>query len=72
MYAWSSFQIKKNQFCQAEHHARAFKNVYNVGFYQDDKRGRVSMLTTLEIKHAMCTLVNAMMRWVFIVLFLWL
>lgn len=34
----------------------------NVRFYQDEKRGRVGVLTTLEVKHAMCTLLNAMLR----------
>lgn len=47
---------------QAEHHARALKNVPGVTFYRDEKRGRIGMLTTVEVKHAMCTLLNAMMR----------
>jgi hypothetical protein len=47
---------------QAEHHARAMKNVPGVSFYHDEKRGRVGMLTTLQVKHAMCTLLNAMLR----------
>jgi hypothetical protein len=47
---------------QAEHHARALKNVRNVAFYRDEKRGRMGMLTTVEVKHAMCTLLNAMLR----------
>jgi hypothetical protein len=29
---------------------------------QDEKRGRVGMLTTQQVKHAMCTLLNAMLR----------
>jgi hypothetical protein len=33
-----------------------------VRFYQDDKRGRVGVLTTLDVKHAMCTMLNAMLR----------
>jgi hypothetical protein len=40
------------------------KNVPGVSFYHDEKRGRVGMLTTLQVKHAMCTLLNAMLRWV--------
>jgi hypothetical protein len=47
---------------QAEHHARALKHIPRVRFYQDDKRGRVGMLTTLDVKHAMCTMLNAMLR----------
>ncbi len=48
---------------QAEHHARAMQNVPGVTFYRDEKRGRVGMLTTLQVKHAMCTLLNAMLRY---------
>ena len=47
---------------QAEHHARALKHLPGVKFYQDEKRGRVGMLTTQQVKHAMCTLLNAMLR----------
>ena len=47
---------------QAEHHARALKHLPMVRFYQDDKRGRVGVLTTLDVKHAMCTMLNAMLR----------
>jgi hypothetical protein len=47
---------------QAEHHARALNNIPGISFYKDEKRGRVGMLTTLQIKHAMCTLLNAMLR----------
>lgn len=47
---------------QAEHHARALHNIQGVRFYRDEKRGRVGILTTLPIKHAMCTLTNAMLR----------
>jgi hypothetical protein len=31
-------------------------------FFRDERRGRVGILTTLPIKHAMCTLTNAMLR----------
>ena len=47
---------------QAEHHARALRHLPGVKFYQDEKRGRVGMLTTQQVKHAMCTLLNAMLR----------
>jgi hypothetical protein len=39
------------------------QNVPGVTFYRDEKRGRVGMLTTLQVKHAMCTLLNAMLRY---------
>lgn len=48
---------------QAEHHARALSHLKGVHFFRDEKRGRVGMLTTLEVKHAMCTLLNAMLRY---------
>ncbi len=38
------------------------KHLPGVKFYQDEKRGRVGMLTTQQVKHAMCTLLNAMLR----------
>lgn len=47
---------------QAEHHARALQHTPGVHFYRDERRGRVGILTTLPIKHAMCTLTNAMLR----------
>jgi hypothetical protein len=54
--------VEHNLGFESEHHARALQNMPNVAFYRDEKRGRVGMLTTLPIKHAMCTLVNAMFR----------
>ena len=33
-----------------------------VTFYKDAQRQRVGILTTLQVKHAMCTLTNAMLR----------
>jgi hypothetical protein len=33
-----------------------------VVFYKDAQRQRVGILTTLPVKHAMCTLTNAMLR----------
>lgn len=57
-----SYQFTCLEYIQAEHHARALKNVPGVSFYSDEKRGRIGMLTTVEVKHAMCTLLNAMLR----------
>ena len=34
-----------------------------MSFYMDETRGRVGVLTTLPVKHAMCTLTNAMLRY---------
>ena len=48
---------------QAEHHARALQgNMPGITFFRDERRGRVGILTTLPIKHAMCTLTNAMLH----------
>lgn len=47
---------------QAEHHERALRGMHMVRFYKDEKRQRVGVLTTLQVKHAMCTLTNAMLR----------
>jgi hypothetical protein len=47
---------------QAEHHERALRGEPGVSFYCDEKRQRVGVLTTLQTKHAMCTLTNAMLR----------
>lgn len=54
--------VEHNLGFESEHHARALQHMRNVVFYRDEKRGRVGMLTTLPIKHAMCTLLNAMFR----------
>jgi hypothetical protein len=37
-----------------------------VSFFRDEKKDRVGMLTTLPVKHAMCTLTNAMLRYIMI------
>ena len=47
---------------QAEHHARALQNLPGISFFRDERRSRIGILTTLPIKHAMCTLTNAMLR----------
>ena len=54
--------VEHNLGFEAEHHARALNHLPMVRFYQDEKRGRIGMLTTQQVKHAMCTLLNAMLR----------
>ena len=54
--------VEHNLGFEAEHHERALRGLDGVSFYRDAKRQRVGMLTTLQVKHAMCTLTNAMLR----------
>lgn len=54
--------VEHNLGFEAEHHERALRGLKNVSFYKDVQRQRVGVLTTLSVKHAMCTLVNAMLR----------
>jgi hypothetical protein len=54
--------VEHNLGFEAEHHERALRHLPGVAFYKDAKRQRVGILTTLPVKHAMCTLTNAMLR----------
>ena len=54
--------VEHNLGFEAEHHERALRGLKNVTFYRDEKRQRVGMLTTLPVKHSMCTLCNAYLR----------
>lgn len=47
---------------EAEHHERALRGMRGVHFFRDERRQRFGVLTTHEIKHAMCTLTNTMLR----------
>lgn len=47
---------------ESEHHERALRNIPGVTFWKDLQRQRVGILTTNDIKHASCTLVNTMLR----------
>jgi hypothetical protein len=47
---------------QAEHHERELGGIENVSFYREESSERVGCLTTNTSKHAMCCLLNAMMR----------
>jgi hypothetical protein len=54
--------VEHNLGFEAEHHERALRHLPSVVFYKDSQRQRVGILTTLQVKHAMCTLTNAMLR----------
>lgn len=54
--------VEHNLGFEAEHHERALRHLYKVQFYRDMQRQRVGILTTLAVKHSMCTLLNAMLR----------
>ena len=54
--------VEHNLGFEAEHHERALRGLPGVAFYRDEARQRVGVLTTLQVKHAMCTLTNAMLR----------
>lgn len=54
--------VEHNLGFEAEHHERALKHLPGVVFYRDEQRQRVGILTTLQVKHAMCTLTNALLR----------
>ena len=45
-----------------EHHKRALGMLQNVRFYVDEQHDRVGILTTNEVKHAMCQLVVVMLE----------
>lgn len=53
--------VERNLGFEAEHHKRALDYLPNVNFYVDQKAGRVGVLTTEQVKHAMCQLVNVML-----------
>ena len=54
--------VERNLGFEAEHHHRALGDLPGVDFYQDHKAGRIGVLTTNETKHAMSTVLNAMLR----------
>ena len=53
--------VERNLGFEAEHHKRALEHLPNVRFYVDEKANRVGILTTEQVKHAMCQLVNCML-----------
>lgn len=54
--------VEYNLGFEAEHTQRALHGMPMVTFHRDEKRQRTGILTTLQVKHACCTLVNAMLR----------
>lgn len=45
-----------------EHHKRALSHIPGVTFYMDQQANRVGILTTEQVKHAMCQLVVVMLK----------
>jgi hypothetical protein len=54
--------VERNLGFEAEHHKRALEYMEGVSFYVDQKANRVGVLTTEATKHAMATLVVAMLE----------
>lgn len=54
--------VERNLGFEAEHHKRALEYMEGVSFYVDQKANRVGVLTTESTKHAMATLVVAMLE----------
>ena len=65
-YRWTNSPIKiyveRNLGFEAEHHERALRGIEGVVFRRDVNANRIGVYTTNEIKHAMCTLLNNMLR----------
>ncbi len=53
--------VERNLGFESEHHKRALEHIPGVKFYVDQKANRVGVLTTEQVKHAMCQLVNVML-----------
>jgi len=54
--------VERNLGFEAEHHQRHFNGMPLVRFRVDHKAQRYGVLTTHEIKHAMCTMLNTLLR----------
>ena len=54
--------VERNLGFEAEHHKRALSHIPNASFHEDDKAGRVGILTTDSVKHAAMELLNIMLR----------
>jgi len=64
---WSNSSItlfvEANLGFESEHHQRAMMGrVRNISFYRDMQRQRVGIYTSHNVKHCMCTLLNALLR----------
>jgi len=64
--AWMDSHIKiyveRNLGFESEHHARDLGSIQGVTFHQDVAAKRMGVLTTEATKHAMCGVVNSMLR----------
>lgn len=54
--------VERNLGFEAEHHKRALSHLPNTVFREDEKAGRVGILTTESVKHAAMELLNIMLR----------
>ena len=54
--------VERNLGFEAEHHRRALSHIPGVSFYVDQGANRVGVLTTEQVKHAMCQLVISMLK----------
>ncbi len=54
--------VERNLGFEAEHHKRALAHLPNTVFHEDDKAGRVGILTTDSVKYAAMELLNIMLR----------
>lgn len=54
--------VERNLGFEAEHHARDLGGMPGVMFHQDVAAKRIGVLTTDAVKHAMCGLLNSMLR----------
>jgi hypothetical protein len=54
--------VERNLGFEAEHHARDLGSIPGVIFHQDIAAKRIGVLTTDAVKHAMCGLLNSMLR----------
>lgn len=54
--------VERNLGFEAEHHARDLGSIPGVIFHQDLAAKRIGVLTTDAVKHAMCGLLNSMLR----------
>jgi hypothetical protein len=54
--------VERNLGFEAEHHKRALSHIPNTVFHEDEKAGRVGILTTDHVKHAAMELLNIMLR----------
>lgn len=54
--------VERNLGFEAEHHARDLGSMPGVIFHHDPVANRVGVLTTEATKHAMCGVLNSMLR----------